>query len=189
MIDKIYGSRFEPPSHLNKEDKLRWLMKVYGNDVIRIAYTYLRQKSLAEDVAQDVFIKCFEKLDTFQNKSSYKTWLIRITVNRCKDVLKSRSFKNLFITDFFSPKEQEQLVTSTEHQLLVVEENELISKQVMGLPIKLREVIILFYYQDFSIEEISELLKINSNTVKTRLHRGRLKLKEVFEGEWAINGK
>jgi RNA polymerase sigma factor (sigma-70 family) len=187
MIDKINDSRLEPPSHLNREDKLRWLMKVYGNDVIRIAYTYLKQKQLAEDVAQDVFIKCFEKMDTFRNESSYKTWLIRITVNRCKDVIKSWSFKNLFITDFFNPKEQ--LITSLEHHLFGGEENELISQQVLGLPVKLREVIILFYYQEFSTEEISDLLKINQNTVKTRLHRGRLKLKEVFEGVWAISGK
>ena len=94
----------EPINHLNREEKLKWLMNAYGNDVIRIAYTYLKQKQMAEDVAQEVFIKCFEKMDSFRNESSYKTWLIRITVNHCKDVLKSWTFKNLYFTDIFKPK-------------------------------------------------------------------------------------
>jgi RNA polymerase sigma factor (sigma-70 family) len=186
MIDMFEDSKSEPLNNLNREEKLKWLMKTYGNDVIRIAYTYLKQKQLAEDVAQDVFIKCYEKMDSFRNESSYKTWLIRITVNRCKDVIKSWPFKNLYITDFFRFK---QATSPYSHQVFGDEENEQISMQVLELPIKLREVIILFYYQDLSIDEISDLLKINQNTVKTRLHRARHKLKEAFEGEWAMNGK
>jgi RNA polymerase sigma-70 factor (ECF subfamily) len=186
MIDNVGDSKSEPLYDLNREEKLKWLMKTYGNDVIRIAYTYLKQKQLSEDVAQDVFLRCFEKIDTFRNESSYKTWLIRITVNRCKDVIKSWSYKNLYITDFFKSKED---YSSLEHQVFSGNENEYISKKVMELPVKLREVIYLFYYQEFSIEEISDLLNINSNTVKTRLHRGRLKLKDAFEGAWVFSGK
>ncbi|MGS2779238.1 sigma-70 family RNA polymerase sigma factor [Robertmurraya sp. GLU-23] len=183
MID---ASTSEPLEHLNREEKLKWLMRTYGNDVIRIAYSYLKQKQLAEDVAQDVFIKCYEKMDSFRNESSYKTWLIRITVNRCKDVLKSWSYKNLYITDFFKSK---QTKANLDHTYVVSEDKEDISKKVMELPVKQREVIILFYYEEFSVEEIANLLKTNSSTVKTRLHRGRLKLRESFEGAWAINGK
>ena len=172
----------DPVKNLNREEKLKWLMNTFGNDIIRIAFTYLKQKELAEDVAQDVFIKCYEKMDSFRNDSSYKTWLIRITVNRCKDVLKSWHYKNLFLTGFF--KNNHQTVSTIDHH-----EDELISLHVLKLPIKHREVIILFYYQDLSIEEISDLLEINSNTVKTRLHRGRQKLKESLEGERAIDGK
>lgn len=185
MINKVDDSKSEPLSNLNREEKLKWLMKTYGNDVIRIAYTYLKQKQLAEDIAQDVFIKCYEKMDSFRNESSYKTWLIRITVNKCKDVLKSWSFKNLYITDFFRLK---HAYSTLEQQYFSDEDNELISIQVFALPVKLREVIILFYYQEFSIEEISDLLKINPNTVKTRLHRGRLKLKESL-GAWSVNAE
>lgn len=183
MID---ASTSEPLEHLNREEKLKWLMRTYGNDVIRIAYSYLKQKQLAEDVAQDVFIKCYEKMDSFRNESSYKTWLIRITVNRCKDVLKSWSYKNLYITDFFKSK---QTKANLDHTYGVSEDKEDISMQVMELPVKQREVIILFYYEEFSVEEIANLLKTNPSTVKTRLHRGRLKLRESFEGAWAINGK
>ncbi|GIN88451.1 RNA polymerase subunit sigma [Heyndrickxia sporothermodurans] len=186
MIDIINNSKLEPPYHLNREEKLKWLMESYGNDVIRIAYSYLKHKQLAEDVAQDVFIKCYEKIDTFRNESSYKTWLIKITVNRCKDIFKSWSYKNILITDFFSFK---QIHTSSEYQQFEDEAGQLLSQQIINLPIKVREVIILFYYEELSIEEIADLLKIKPNTIKTRLHRGRQKLKEVLEGEWAISGK
>ncbi|RSD29103.1 sigma-70 family RNA polymerase sigma factor [Mesobacillus subterraneus] len=160
-------------------------MNAYGNDVIRLAFTYLKQKELAEDVAQDVFIKCYEKMDSFRNESSYKTWLIRITVNRCKDVLRSWHYKNMYITNFF----KQQTVPSLDYQVIENQENELIAKHILKLTIKYREIIILFYYQDLSIEEVSDLLKINANTVKTRLHRGRQKLKESLEGEGTIHGK
>ncbi|MEH7356833.1 sigma factor [Neobacillus drentensis] len=84
MFYMVNESKSESLNHLNQEEKLKWLMKNYGNDVIRIAYIYLKQKQFAEDVAQDVFIKCYEKMDTFRNESTYKRWLIRITLNRCK---------------------------------------------------------------------------------------------------------
>lgn len=184
MLEDGNDHSLEPPYDLNREETLKWLMKSYGNDVIRLAYTYLKHKQLAEDVAQDVFIKCYEKLDTFRNESTYKTWLIKITVNRCKDVLKSWSYKNLLITDFLNFKKASPIL-----DLYGDEESGILSLQVMKLPVKLREVIILFYYQEFSIEEIAVLLKTNPNTIKTRLHRGRQKLKEALEGEWALSGK
>lgn len=184
MIREKVIPREEISHHLNREEKLKWLMKEYGNDVIRMAYIYMKNKQSAEDIAQDVFLKCYEKMDTFRNESSYKTWILRITVNRCKDVLKSWSYKNLYITDLVKLNHSQK-----EYEPSVEDENELISKQVIALPIKLREVIILFYYQEFSIEEISEMLNTNPNTIKTRLHRARLKLKKTFEGGLELNGK
>lgn len=161
-------------------------MVSYGNDIIRVAYSYLKQKHLAEDVTQDVFIKCYEKMDTFRNESSYKTWLIRITVNRCKDIFKSLSYKNLLVADFFSFKQNH---SSYEDQLFTNDEDHFLSQQVMNLPVKYREVIILFYYQELSIEEIADLIKSNPSTIKTRLQRGRLRLKEALERKWANSGK
>ena len=185
MIERVDDSHSELLTDMNREEKLKWLMKTYGNDVVRIAFSYLKQKQLAEDVAQEVFIKCYEKMDTFRNDSSYKTWLIRITVNRCKDVMKSRYFKNLFMMDYSISN-----YANSSLQLHDVEkEDSGISQSIVKLPIKLREVIILFYYQDLTIDEISSLLKVKPNTVKTRLHRARIKLKESFEGGGVINEK
>lgn len=167
-------------SHLPKEDLLVWLMDEYGDMVIRLAYMYVKEKQLAEDISQEVFINCFNSLDKFQNRATYKTWLYRITVNKCKDVLKSWSYKNILyketISSFLRGRSQ-----SIDCKLEEIEERDKIFVKVITLPIKLREVIILHYYEELSIHEISELLSLNSNTVKTRLHRGRNVLKLSFE--------
>jgi RNA polymerase sigma factor (sigma-70 family) len=177
MIE-LMNESLEPPYHLSREEKLKWLMKAYGNDIIRIAFTYVKQKQLAEDVVQDVFIKCYEKMNTFRFESTYKTWLISITINRCKDMLRSWSYKNLLFTDYLANKLRD---SSTERHIFD-DTYEVLSNEILKLPLKLREVIILHYYQELSIEEISNLLRANSNTIKTRLHRGRLKLKAGIKG-------
>ncbi|MBY0147378.1 sigma-70 family RNA polymerase sigma factor [Neobacillus niacini] len=157
---------------LTKEDKLSWLMDEYGDMVVRLAFTYVKQKQIAEDISQEVFISCYKNLETFQNKSSYKTWLYRITVNKCKDYFRSWSHRNISYQDFFRsifPSGEK----SIESNILDKEERELIFERVLKLPIKLREVIILQYYEELTINEITELLGLNSNTVKTRLHRAK----------------
>jgi RNA polymerase sigma factor (sigma-70 family) len=168
-------------SFLTKEDQLVWLMDEYGDMVLRVAYTYVKKQQLAEDISQEVFISCFNHLEQFQNRSTYKTWLYRITVNKCKDVLKSWSFRNLYYKDFL----QNILKTGTpgsDTMMILSEEKEMIFNQVISLPLKLREVITLYYYEELSIDEIAKLLNLNTNTVKTRLHRGRNSLKLSLKG-------
>lgn len=186
MFAKEIKPMMEPPNNLNRDDKLKFLMEGYGNDVIRLAYSILKHRQLAEDVAQEVFIKCYKNLDNFRNESSYKTWIFRITINSCKDVKKSWHYRNIVINDFFTNFKKDDAAFEEKP---FNEENEFLSHQIMKLPNNFREVIILFYYHDLSIEEIADLLNCKPNTIKSRLHRGRLKLKESFEGKWAINGK
>jgi RNA polymerase sigma factor (sigma-70 family) len=167
---------------LTKEEQLSWLMEEYGDLVVRLAFTYVKQKQLAEDISQEVFISCYKNLETFQNKASYKTWLYRITVNKCKDYFRSWSYRNISYHDFF------RLIfpsggQSVEASILEGEEKEIIFEKVLALPIKLREVIILQYYEELTVNEISELLGINSNTVKTRLHRAKKLLQSSLKGE------
>ncbi|MEH7514259.1 sigma-70 family RNA polymerase sigma factor [Gottfriedia acidiceleris] len=171
-------SRAAENSHMCNEQLLVWLMEEYGDTIVRLAYTYVKQKQVAEDIAQEVFISCYNGLDRFQKKASYKTWLYRITINKCKDYVGSWSYKHIRYKDFLSILMKETLVPSEVKEL---EENRGIFNKTLALPIKLREVIILHYYEDLSINEISESLAINSNTVKTRLHRARKKLKGFFE--------
>jgi RNA polymerase sigma factor (sigma-70 family) len=175
--------------HESNEDQLVWLMEEYGDMVIRLAYTYVKQKQLAEDISQEVFISCYQNLDRFEKKAAYKTWLYRITVNKCKDALKSWSFRNIFYKEAIS-----SIIASgsknMDSDMVELEEKEMIFKNVISLPIKLREAIILHYYEELSIQEIAELLNLSPNTVKTRLHRARHSLKSVIkEGEysWKIN--
>ncbi|PLT31113.1 RNA polymerase subunit sigma [Peribacillus deserti] len=156
-------------------------MEEYGDMIVRLAYTYVKQKQAAEDISQEVFISCYNSLDRFQKRAAYKTWLYRITVNKCKDYVNSWSFKHIHYKDYFSSILMRG--TSKDSEGLDREEKEIIFKKVLSLPIKLREVIILHYYEELSVNEISSLLAINANTVKTRLHRARKQLKGLFEGD------
>ncbi|MFE8700623.1 sigma-70 family RNA polymerase sigma factor [Cytobacillus sp. FJAT-54145] len=155
---------------LPKEEQLVWLMEEYGDMVIRLAYTYVKQQQLAEDISQEVFISCYQNLNRFQNRSTYKTWLYRITVNKCKDYLKSWSFKNIQYKDIISSFLM-STTPSADSAFIYLEEKEDLFEKVLTLPVKFREIIILHYYEDLSVNDISELLGLNLNTVKTRLHR------------------
>jgi RNA polymerase sigma factor (sigma-70 family) len=170
-------------SHSTIEHQLEWLMEEYGDMVMRLAYTYVKQTQLAEDISQEVFISCYKELHRFQHRSSYKTWIYRITVNKCKDYLRSWSVRNIAYKDLLSSMFTKIGTKSTESEAVETEEREEIFQRVLLLPVKLREIIILFYYEGLKIEEISELLSINANTVKTRLHRARAALKSSIKEE------
>ncbi|REJ10962.1 sigma-70 family RNA polymerase sigma factor [Halobacillus trueperi] len=163
------------------KEMLAGLMESYGDMVVRIAFTYVKEKQLAEDLAQEVFIRCYQHLHTFEHRSSYKTWVYRITVNHCKDHVRSWSFRNLIP---FEPMKMEkgEEANSIIEQVLKEEENEVLFQKVLKLTVKLREVIIFYYYEELSVEEIAELLGVNVNTVKTRLHRARNSLKRMLKG-------
>ncbi|MDY0408189.1 sigma-70 family RNA polymerase sigma factor [Paracerasibacillus soli] len=158
------------------DDLFYHLVQEYGEELTRLAYLYVKDKNISEDIIQDVFMRAFERIDQFAGKSSYKTYLYRMTINRCHDYFRSWSYKNTVLTEkvshVFQSKEE------TESAVLLKQDKEFIFTIVTSLPIKYREVIILYYYHEFSNEEIAQLLKCSINTVKTRLCRGRLRLKK-----------
>ena len=83
-----------------KEELLHFLIEEYGQSVKRLAFTYVKDWSTADDIAQEVFIKCYQSIDNFRGVSAYKTWIYRITINNCKDMLKSKWYRNIFPKDF-----------------------------------------------------------------------------------------
>ncbi|MBS4199164.1 sigma-70 family RNA polymerase sigma factor [Bacillus sp. FJAT-49732] len=164
----------------SKEETVEWLMNEYGKMIVRLAFTYLKQEQLAEDVAQEVFIKCYQKLDTFRNESSYKTWLYSITVNLCKDRLRSWSFRNIVINNYLSNSSISK--KTPESDLMDIESRRELSQLVLELPVKYREVIIFFYYEELTYQQITQLLGISDQTLKSRLYRGRNLLRKKLEG-------
>jgi RNA polymerase sigma-70 factor, ECF subfamily len=166
--------------NFSNDDLIIHLIETYWLSVKKLAFTYVRDWSIAEDVTQDVFIKCHKNLDNFRKQSSYKTWLFSITINKSKDTLKSNWFKTLFLFDDVKDKVNKK-EKSAEYTFLKRAEEERLSKLVLTLPLKYREVIILFYYEGLNHEEIHYLLGININTLKTRLKRGKALLKKEFE--------
>ncbi|MFZ3580014.1 sigma-70 family RNA polymerase sigma factor [Virgibacillus sp. DJP39] len=177
-MEKATGREREKP-----ESKEAWFEKImddYGDRLTKFSYNYTRDWNLAEDIVQDVFITCYKEYENIDKIVSFKAWIFRITINRCKDLIKSSIFKR-FIPNSDLLTRKKSLELSPEMSIMKSSEEEFLSTCVLVLPVKYREVITLYYYEELSIEEISEILKINKNTIKTRLSRARLKLKVLME--------
>ncbi|WP_088102849.1 sigma-70 family RNA polymerase sigma factor [Halalkalibacter urbisdiaboli] len=163
-------------SELNKEAFLIDVMNKYGDDVLRLIYSYVKQQDVAEDLAQDVFLKVFQKIEQYEHRSSFKTWLFRIAINSSKDYIKSWHVRHVEANDYINAASDEHSETPEDRVLVKSDEEELVN-YILSLPLKYREVIYLFYYEECSTQMISQLLKVNENTVKTRLFQARKKLK------------
>jgi RNA polymerase sigma-70 factor (ECF subfamily) len=154
----------------NEMDRLYFLMNQYGEEIKRLVYTYTKNWSQTEDLTQEIFLNVHIHLHTFQNQSSLKTWIYQIAINKCKDYLRSWYYKKTVITDkVFQIKNDH----SPEQEYLVSEQKQVINQFILELPVKYREVIILYYFKDFSIEETAAALDMNMNTIKSRLSRAR----------------
>jgi RNA polymerase sigma-70 factor (ECF subfamily) len=156
------------------------LIRQYGNDVLRTAYMYVKDIHTAEDIFQDVFIKVNQKLSTFEGNSSIKTWIIRITINTCKDFLKSAWNRKVVPMMEY---QEDAIVSETDYDDVEKQDTkELIKQSVLSLPAKYKDVVLCVYYQDMSITEAANALHIAEGTAKSRLSRARLKLKSLLEG-------
>ena len=166
----------EKTETVNKtEETLDYLVRRFGPQVIRLAYYHLRDRYLAEDIAQEVFCRAYRNLDKFRNESSYYTWLYRITVNLCRDTKTSAYFKH---TLPLSNAEEKAQVQDYEQK----QGGEVFSA-VMELPEKYRTVISLYYFDDMPTPEIARALSLKEATVRTRLTRARDLLREAFSEE------
>jgi RNA polymerase sigma-70 factor (ECF subfamily) len=186
LVQKDSGEK----NDIHKE--IERLINCYGDDVLRVAYLYVKDKHKAEDVFQEVFIKVLKKYDTFKGNSSEKTWIMKITVNTCKDYFKSFWIKRVLLN---SDREEDREIYSQEYNdeslddsvIKSIESRELLN-EVMNLPIKYKEVIILYYYEQFTTREISEMLKLPEGTIRTRLFRARELLKKNVAGRIEYEG-
>jgi RNA polymerase sigma-70 factor, ECF subfamily len=155
------------------------MMELYGSLVIRTAYFYVNDRYLAEDISQEAFIRAFRNWAKFRGESSVKTWLIKITINLCRDHLRKKiavehplELKGERIDEYNLEVEVLKRINSTE-----------ILKHVLALPLHYREVLFLYYYLDFNTLEIASASGIPEGTIRGRLHRARKLLKEQLEKE------
>lgn len=146
------------------------------NTVYQTAFLYFRNKADAEDVVQSVFLKQMEKARIFPDIKQERAWFITVTRNYCKDILKSYWRKK---------------VTLEEVPELPVQENEdsELLQLILQLPMKYREVLYLFYYEEYSIREIAVIVKARESTVGSRLAAAREKLKMIIEKEGLNYGR
>jgi RNA polymerase sigma-70 factor (ECF subfamily) len=152
------------------------LVKRHKEKVRNIVYITMNNSALVDDIAQEVFITVYKNLKHFTFESQFTTWLYRITVNRCKDYLRKMNVRKIF-----SPLEEGNEVG----EYITPVENNDVSRIVMDaiskLPVKLRMPLVLKDIEGFSYQEISETLKCEMGTVKSRIFRGRERLKEILQ--------
>ena len=150
--------------------KLELLYERQSRRVYRIAMLYLKNPSDAEDTVQNIFLKYMEKQIVFENPEHEKAWFITVTRNHCKDVLKSVWHRKV---DYTRIPEQKSADGKSSELLC----------SVMSLPPKFREVLYLYYYEDYSVKELSKMLNRKESTIQTRLASAREKLKQLIEQE------
>jgi len=153
-------------SPADQSEAISIIVHTYSTSVLRFAYSYVKNRSDAEDIAQDVFITYMQKAPLFDHEMKRKAWIMSVTCNKCKDYLKSSWKKR---------------VTSMPENLgyLPKEESTLIS-YVCELDEKYRIPIHLYYFEGYSVEEIASITGNKSATVATWLSRGRALLKTMI---------
>ena len=163
-----------PDTAPNRNQTFERLVDQYQKSVLYMCYLYLCDKTLAEDAVQETFLKVYRRMDAFRGESSEKTWIMKIAMNTCYDINHSgwSRFFNRRVTPEMIPDEAVQ----------TDEDDEELAIAVTKLPLKLREVILLHYYQGLKVNEIADALDISQSSVSGRLKRGRDKLKNLLEG-------
>ncbi len=149
------------------------LFEKYQNNLYIIAFQICKNTEDAKDVVQDTFLQYYSLKKEFDNEQHIRAWLIRVAINKAKNINCAFWRRNkMSLEDYI-----ETLVFETP-------ESEELFETVMNLPEKYRIVIHLFYYEDYTIYEIAEILKLSESNVKVRLSRGRSLLKEKLQEEW-----
>lgn len=154
-----------------EQDVERWLSQ-YGTDVKRLCLMLLRDLPLAEDAAQETFLKAWRGYGTFRQDAEEKTWLMHIAVNTCRDMLRTSWFRRLDRRVI-----PEDLPLACDPDL----PDPTLAQALMALPLHQREAILLRYWQGMDIPEIARAMGSSVNTVKSNLLRGKRKLKEKLE--------
>ncbi|EHB63060.1 sigma-70 family RNA polymerase sigma factor [Paenibacillus sp. FSL K6-1566] len=159
---------------------LKELMESFGQDVWNYAYFLTKRRDAADDISQDVFLRAFQHLKDFQGRSSVKTWLLTITRNLSLNYLKSSFISKVSLVGWLTTR---QAGPSAEMEFLDTEAVSQIWKHVMQLPQAYREVLLLEFHFQMTRKEMAELLGISEGTIKSRLHRARVRMENLLRGE------
>lgn len=166
---------------VTREAQLELLMKQYGRKIVHFVYLLTKDRSMAEDVTQEAFIKVYQHLHTFRGESQIQTWLYKIALNEAKKQLRRWSFRHLFYTPRVVELKDEQ--ESHSPRLLEAIEKSELADMIMQLPFAYRQVIALHYYQDLTIQEVGHILGVSEGAARNKLYRARNRLKEILQKE------
>lgn len=155
--------------------------------VVRLAYTYLKSFAEAEDAAQEVFLRLFKEDISFDSAEAEKAWLIRVTANYCINRRRLAWFSRRDHRDIADVISADVVSDIGSDEFACVEmsgSEQAVLEAVMSLPLKYRTAIYLYYYEEYSVKEISQLTGVKESTVRTRLQRGRERLRAALGKEY-----
>ena len=170
-----------PDSNQDQNERFERLVNQYQTSLLRTCYMYLRDREQAEDAVQETFFKAYRNFGAFRGESAEKTWLMKIAINTCRDMRRTGWF--LHMDRRMTPEMLPEASVPFEE----IEEGLIV--EVMNLPLRLREVILLYYYQNMDTNEIAQTLGIARSSVSGRLQRARKKLREILEGTDSDEGQ
>lgn len=156
------------------KDYISDLLDKYSDMVLRIAYTYLKNRADAEDIVQDVFLRIIDKKPSFNDESHEKSWLIRATINMCKNKVNMFWNKNKCLID-----DVQEFAVSDKYNT-----DTSVFQAVMALGEKYRVVVYMYYYEGYSTPEIADVIGKNETTIRSLLHRARNKLKDMLKEDY-----
>ena len=157
-----------------KEEAYYELINLYGNKLLRTCFLMTKDEKEAEDIVQETFIRVFKNIKGFKGYSSLYTWIYRISQNITKDKLKSH-----IITIPYEDSE----IDNDNPEIITINniDREQLRLELDGLSFIYKQVLILFYFEELSIKEISEILEEKEGTIKSKLSRGRILLRYALE--------
>ena len=162
---------------LGNVDVLGNLIMESMQSMYRVAFSILKTEDEISDAISNTTVIVFEKIGTLRNEEFFKTWLIRILINECYKIHKQNK-KIIYLENC----NQENLAYSDKYVDFEVR------KMIKNMDNDLHEIVMLYYYEDFSVKEIAKILKIPEGTVKSRLSRAREKIRELLEKWGDLDG-
>ncbi len=159
------------------------LVDRYKHMVYTLAMKILKNREVAEEVSQDVFVKVYERLNTFKGDSKFSTWIYRIAYNKSLDYVKKQG-RRLRTTSIDSDNEYHlETIDNALDKLEVAERQEAIKAAINEMPEVDNVVITLHYFEELSLKEIAKIMGIEANTVKVRLFRSRKRLAQILKNK------
>lgn len=155
------------------EDTLSEIIAQYHTPILKLCCMILRDPTAAEDAVQETFLKAYRGLSSFRGQSSTKTWLTAIAMNVCRDMRRSAWFRHV-----------EKRVTPEELPIAAPAQDEdalALGQAIANLPEKYRDTILLYYYQELTMQETAKLLKTTPSNIAKRLDRARTLLRKELE--------
>ena len=158
------------------EEEITRMVNEHQLALLRLCFTYLHDRELAQDAVQETFLKAYRSLWAFRHEANEKTWLSRIAINCCRDIHRSSWFRHTDRSVTLEMLPEPAVQPAYKDNALTIE--------IMKLSIRLREVILLYYFENMTTPEIAETLQISQQAVSDRLVRARARLRKALGEEF-----